>query len=422
MLLADQPNSAPNSFGLGDYARLVYTFTVPAPNTCMMIDFQFLSEEFPEFVGSQFNDYFEAYLDGVSFARDAQGNRITINTAFGVTPFNASGSTYDASTPRLRAQVEVTPGATSVLSFTIADVSDTGYDSAVFLDNIRFSRPGGRGCNPGAGIPASISFTKSVAPSGGAICPATSVVTAAEGSTATYCYAIQNTGDYTLTTHTLTDDQFGPLLINAPVMVPPGGTYVLTRSAPITGSLISTATWVATAQVTSTAYLVTATSTTNVLVGSPGSADLSLTPPRTVIRTGMPVTVALVISGMANVGSFETQVNFNPQAVTITQVTYGPFLGSSGRTVLPFTPVIGSGTLKLGAATLGTQAGPSGNGTLVYLRVVPLTNTSSMLSLTNVLVSNAAGKPATLTLHNGALAETKWVYIPLVQRITPRAD
>ena len=94
MVFADQPNTNPNTFGLGDYATLVFTLTTPDA-TCMTLDFAFLSEEFPEFVGSQFNDSFDAFWNGVPFARDGQGNRISINTVFGASAANAAGSTYD---------------------------------------------------------------------------------------------------------------------------------------------------------------------------------------------------------------------------------------------------------------------------------------------------------------------------------------
>ncbi|MBK8833325.1 MAG: choice-of-anchor L domain-containing protein [Anaerolineae bacterium] len=110
MLFADQPNSGPNTFGLGDYARLALTFTVPVTATCLSMDFAFFSEEFPEFVGSQFNDTFDAFVDGQPIARDQNGNRISINSVFGATPGNALGTTYDAATPRLRARAALTPG------------------------------------------------------------------------------------------------------------------------------------------------------------------------------------------------------------------------------------------------------------------------------------------------------------------------
>ncbi|MBK8833319.1 MAG: choice-of-anchor L domain-containing protein [Anaerolineae bacterium] len=137
---------------------------MPTTATCMSMDFAFFSEEFPEFVGSQFNDTFDAFVDGQPIARDQNGNRISINSVFGATPGNAAGTTYDAATPRLRSRAALTPGATSVITFFVTDVSDTAYDSAVFIDKFTFGRPEGEACVPGANLPVGVVLTKTVGP------------------------------------------------------------------------------------------------------------------------------------------------------------------------------------------------------------------------------------------------------------------
>ena len=93
---------------------------VPAGVNCLSsFDFRYLSEEYPEFVGSAFNDAFIAELDNSTwttngsdidapnnFAFDPANNEISINAA-GVTSMTsgfAVGTTYDGATPRLRAK------------------------------------------------------------------------------------------------------------------------------------------------------------------------------------------------------------------------------------------------------------------------------------------------------------------------------
>jgi Tol biopolymer transport system component len=133
-----------------DVTILKIDFTAPAGANCVGFDFKFLSEEFPEFVGRQFNDAFIAELDDSTwstegsvitapnnFAFDPAGNPISVN-ATGTTSFsaaNAEGTTYDGATAVLRASTQVTPGAHS-LFLSIFDQGDHIYDSAVFVDNL----------------------------------------------------------------------------------------------------------------------------------------------------------------------------------------------------------------------------------------------------------------------------------------------
>jgi hypothetical protein len=127
---------------------------VPSDVTCLSFSFRFLSEEFPEFVASEFNDAFIAELNGSTwtsrsnedptidaernFAKDPGGRNISVNQAgaFTVSADNAKGTTYDGATPILRASTRVTPGLESVY-LSIFDQGDRQYDSAVFLDNLR---------------------------------------------------------------------------------------------------------------------------------------------------------------------------------------------------------------------------------------------------------------------------------------------
>jgi hypothetical protein len=148
-----------------DVSVLKVDLNVPAGVNCMTVDFRFLSEEFPEFVGDTVNDAFVAELDTSdwstdattavvtapnNFAFDPNGNPITINAA-GVTSMTAAyadGTTYDGATPLLNASTPIAPGPHS-LYLSIFDQGDGIYDSAVFLDNVRFRNLAAGGCVAG---------------------------------------------------------------------------------------------------------------------------------------------------------------------------------------------------------------------------------------------------------------------------------
>jgi hypothetical protein len=160
--LADQPNDS-ESTGVNldgksvrgktdfDVTILQVNLKVPAGINCLGFTFRFLSEEYSEFIGSQYNDAFIAELDESSwttldssilapknFAFDSDGKPISVNTA-GPTSFSqqeAVGNTYDEATPILNAVTPITQGAHS-LYLSIFDQGDNGFDSAVMLDNLR---------------------------------------------------------------------------------------------------------------------------------------------------------------------------------------------------------------------------------------------------------------------------------------------
>jgi hypothetical protein len=156
-----------------DVTILKIDLTAAANQTCLHVDFRFLSEEFPEFVGSSYNDAFVAELDTSNwttsgstidepnnFARDPSGDPITINST-GVTHMTeaeAAGTVYDGATQPLVAQTPITAGLHSVY-FSIFDAGDQVYDSAVFLDNLFLGSESGDQCLEGAKPNLALSLT-----------------------------------------------------------------------------------------------------------------------------------------------------------------------------------------------------------------------------------------------------------------------
>jgi hypothetical protein len=148
-----------NNSQSADLVQLELNLKVPNDMTCAGFDFAFYSEEFPEFVGSSFNDAFTAELGGFNqtiigntisapwnFAFDTEGNIISVNTVFSVTA--ETGTTYDGATPSLRAQTPVNPGSSIVIVLSVQDLGDSIYDSAAFIDNFFWSDD--PGCVSGA--------------------------------------------------------------------------------------------------------------------------------------------------------------------------------------------------------------------------------------------------------------------------------
>jgi hypothetical protein len=154
--------------GRGDTARdttvLTIPINVPAGANCLSFDFRFLSEEYPEFLNSSFNDAFIAELDSSTwvssgsvinglendFALDATGAPLTVNSAqAGLSAPNAAGTPYGGASAPLRAKTVVTPGAHTVI-LSILDLNDNAYDSAVFADALRTTNESAATCVRGS--------------------------------------------------------------------------------------------------------------------------------------------------------------------------------------------------------------------------------------------------------------------------------
>lgn len=150
-------SGGPTIRGARDVTIFRLNVQVPKGRNCLSIRFRFLTEEFPEFVGSEFNDGFIAEIDETTwdtntigspavtaprnFAFDSAGRLVTVNGAgaASVTAARAKGTTYDGATRRLRASTRITPGKHR-LYLSIFDQGDREFDSAVFVDRMTLTR------------------------------------------------------------------------------------------------------------------------------------------------------------------------------------------------------------------------------------------------------------------------------------------
>jgi outer membrane protein OmpA-like peptidoglycan-associated protein len=153
-----------------DAASLEFDFTTELET--VQFNFFFGSEEYTEYVNSEFNDVFAFFISGPGYGSPKNlaivpKNKapITVNTVNHIynrsnyldnNPFDRLGHLqrdkmpslypdllrnyeYDGFTTLLTAEARVKPGAVYHIKITIADVSDSRYDSGVFLEASSFT-------------------------------------------------------------------------------------------------------------------------------------------------------------------------------------------------------------------------------------------------------------------------------------------
>lgn len=145
-------------YTINDATFIEFDF-IPESDT-ISFDFVFGSEEYPEWVGSSFNDVFGFFVSGpnplggaytnYNIARLPGGLPVTIdnvnsgsNSAYYVDNEGINGQTivYDGFTTVLTAWLVVTPCVQYHIKLAVGDAGDQSYDSGVFLRANSFSSP-----------------------------------------------------------------------------------------------------------------------------------------------------------------------------------------------------------------------------------------------------------------------------------------
>lgn len=121
-----------------------YRVTVIPTGATLVVEYAFASEEYPEYVGSGYNDVMAIVVNGQNCAVVPEtGQPISVNTVneftnsqyyvdnrSGAVGFNTS---FDGLTRNLRCEAPVTPGVPVEVLIAVADTGDAIYDSAVAL-------------------------------------------------------------------------------------------------------------------------------------------------------------------------------------------------------------------------------------------------------------------------------------------------
>ncbi|UTW53908.1 choice-of-anchor L family PEP-CTERM protein [Kordiimonas sp. SCSIO 12610] len=140
-------NSQLNDLGFStlDAATLSFDFTTTGGS--IYFNYFFASEEYNEYVGSQFNDVFGFFVNGENIAKLPNGDAVSINNVnnnsnsefYNDNTRGDFATEYDGFTDVLTASVIELEAGTHNISISVADVSDRILDSAVFLQVGSFS-------------------------------------------------------------------------------------------------------------------------------------------------------------------------------------------------------------------------------------------------------------------------------------------
>ena len=149
--------TALSGFETHDAAVLEFDF-VPNAAT-VFFQYVFASDEYNEYVNTEYNDVFAFFINGVNCATvGSPAVAVSINTINNGNPFGAGGTNpglyrnndlddgggsidteMDGLTAVLTCQSAVTPNATNHIKLAIADAADSAWDANVFLRTGSFS-------------------------------------------------------------------------------------------------------------------------------------------------------------------------------------------------------------------------------------------------------------------------------------------
>ncbi len=123
-----------------DAATFLLSFKSDATVLGFTYTFCFGTEEWKEFLGSQFNDLFICLFDGKNIALDGNGRVIALNSGFfgvdNIAPIKIDLE-YDGFTYVLKVSKKLQPG-NHTLKFAVGDAKDGVLDCGVFLSDFRF--------------------------------------------------------------------------------------------------------------------------------------------------------------------------------------------------------------------------------------------------------------------------------------------
>ena len=167
---------------------------------------------------------------------------------------------------------------------------------------------------------------------------------------------------------------------------------------PPEGCPTATATSTATATNTPTETRTPTSTSTPTPTRTPGpcgagtALSVCIEPPSRTVFVGSQATVDVKIANSPQLGAFQFTLSFDPGIASVTSVSAGSFLGSTGRTVACLPPAFDTGTVQFVCNTLGSfPAGPIGHGVLAAVTLQGIATGSAPLSLSGVIVTDTTG-------------------------------
>jgi hypothetical protein len=137
---------------------------------------------------------------------------------------------------------------------------------------------------------------------------------------------------------------------------------------------------------------------------TPGGTLTRVEPDSQTVSIGDSFSVNIRIDNVANLGSYEWLLNFDPALVEFVSVINGPFLGSTGRTVFCPGAILDTGSVRFGCSTTGaTPPGPTGSGVLSTVTFSALAEGTSPLDLVWVQLSDPLAGDIPTAIHDGGV-------------------
>lgn len=253
-------------------------------------------------------------------------------------------------------------------TWTADDGTETASDTDSVTVNVALPAP-------------AVAFTLTVGLDSNPCSLTNSVTLPPAGGDVFYCYMVANTGDITLTHHTVTDSEFGYLLNNFPYNLAPGASTFITVFTTITEDVTNTGTW--------TAYN-----------GSLEASDVN-TASVTVSPFDLVVSADQTLTGTA--GSAITYTITITNAGHVTDTAELMAMGQSWDTTYPMTVTIGSGE------TVEVE----------IMVMIPVTATAGMSDTAMIHVTSAGDsgemEMVSLTTVVGMAAQYR-LYLPVINR------
>lgn len=136
-----------NLLGATTYDAVTIEMDIVSTEALLEFSYVFASEEYPEYVGSSFNDVFAFFISGPGIdgtqnialipgtTQPVAINNVNANTNSNFYVDNANGQAveFDGFTTEMTAQAQVTPNETYHVKIVIADAMDSILDSGIFL-------------------------------------------------------------------------------------------------------------------------------------------------------------------------------------------------------------------------------------------------------------------------------------------------
>ena len=135
----------------------------------------------------------------------------------------------------------------------------------------------------------------------------------------------------------------------------------------------------------------------------PGSL-VWIDPPTQAVAPGASPAIDIRVDNVANLGSYEWKITYDPAALDVVSVVNSPFLESTGRPVGCLGPTLEAGSVKFGCVSGGlTPPGPSGSGVLSTVTFSALAEGTSALSFDFASLSDPNGDDILTGVQGGEI-------------------